>query len=49
MDDAKEGDVDAPNLPVEMVNLPIPFAVAGQQKFQLNVPIKANEHAVADG
>lgn len=48
MDDIKEGDEENSNIPVEMVNVPISFNVAGQQKFKLIVPLKAHDHAVSD-
>jgi len=49
MDDTKEGEKECALLPVEMINMPISFAVAGQQKFQLAVPLKVHDHFVADG
>jgi len=48
MDDTKEGDTEATALPIEMVNVPITQNVAGQEKFQMNVPIKAHDHWVGD-
>lgn len=48
MDDLKEGE-DVEVMPIELVNVPINFAVAGQQKFQLSVPLKVHDHFVADG
>jgi len=48
MDDAREGDVDAA-IPVEMVNIPVSTHIAGQMMFKLSVPLKAHDHAVADG
>jgi len=49
MDDIKEGDEENSINPIEMVNVPISFNVAGQQKFKLIVPLKAVDHAVSDG
>ena len=48
MDDLKEGE-EVETMPVELVNVPINFAVGGQQKFQLSVPLKVHDHFVADG
>jgi len=48
MDDLKEGE-DVEVMPVEHVKIPINFAVAGQQKFNLNVPLKVHDHFIADG
>lgn len=49
MDDSKEGEPDATSLPIEMVHVPINFAVEGQKKFKLIVPLKASDTFVADG
>lgn len=49
MDDPREGDADNENMPIEMVNIPINFQVDGQEKFKLNVPLKAHEHLLPDG
>jgi len=48
MDDLKEGE-DVESMPVELVNVPITMPVAGQQKFQLTVPLKVHDHFVSDG
>jgi len=49
MDDAQQGEKETSLLPIEMVNVPISFAVAGQQKFKLSVPLKVHDHFIADG
>lgn len=43
MDDVKEGDDQESAMPIEPVNMPIPFAVAGNQTFKLTVPLKVHD------
>merc|ERR1712233_249445 len=41
--------MDVSSLPIAAVNVPINFAVDGQEKFKIKVPLKASEAFVADG